>query len=101
MADKAQILAKLKEAVEQQEPEMAEEAAREAISAGIDPIEAIEEGLAKGMNTISQLFDEGEIIVPEIILSAEAFMNAVAILEGALPKDQVKVKLKVIVHTVQ
>jgi len=101
--DKETILEKLKKAVEEQNVEMAEEGAKEALAAGIDPIRAIEKGLSLGMNTISKLFDEGEIFVPQILISAEAFQKAVAILETAIPKEDLKKikKRKVIVHTVQ
>jgi len=100
---KEAILNKLKEAIEELDKEMAEAAANEAVGAGIEPMEAIQTGLGQGMNTISNLFDEGEMFVPQILLAAEAFESAVAILTaGMLESERAKTKLgKVIVHTVQ
>lgn len=97
------VLSKLKLAIEEYDSDMAEEAAREALDAGIDPIEAIQAGLSKGMNTISELFDEGELFVPQILLAAEAFEKAVAILTLSISEEE-KSKAtigKVLIHTVQ
>lgn len=101
--NKMEILTNLKRAVEEFDSNLAEEAAREALAAGIEPMEAIQQGLSLGMNTISELFDEGEIFVPQILLAAEAFESAVAILTAGMSEEsRNKTKLgKVIVHTVQ
>ena len=100
---KEAILGKLKEAIEQLDKEMAEEAAREAKASGVAVMEAIQDGLGRGMNTISELFDEGEMFVPQILLAAEAFESAVSILTADMQEEERnKTKLgKVIVHTVQ
>lgn len=97
------ILNKLKEAIEQLDKGLAEEAAKEAVAAGINAMEAIQNGLGRGMNTISELFDEGEMFVPQILVAAEAFETAVGILTANMAEDEKnKTKLgKVIVHTVQ
>lgn len=99
----ADILAKLKRAVEEQDVSLAEEAAHEALVSGIDPFVAINEGLAPAMKTISDLFDEGEIFVPQILYAAEAFQNAMAILVKNMSQEEIaRSKIgKVIVHTVQ
>ena len=100
---KETILNKLKEAIEQLDKEKAEEAAKEAKAAGIEAMDAIQNGLGQGMNTISELFDEGEMFVPQILLAAEAFESSVAVLTAdMLEEERNKTKLgKVIVHTVQ
>lgn len=100
---KEETLNKLKEAIEQLDLEMAEEGANEAVAAGIPVMEAIQNGLGLGMNTISELFDEGELFVPQILLAAEAFEGAVAILTATMSEsERSSTKLgKVIVHTVQ
>lgn len=100
---KETTLNKLKEAIEQLDLEMAEEGATEAVVAGIPVMEAIQNGLGLGMNTISELFDEGELFVPQILLAAEAFEAAIAILTAGMSEsERSSTKLgKVIVHTVQ
>ena len=100
---KEEILNKLKNAVEEMEVETAEEAAREAVKAGLDPLETIENGLAPAMETISDLFDQGEMFVPQILIAAEAFEKSVAILTENMSQEEMEKskKGKVIVHTVQ
>jgi trimethylamine corrinoid protein len=100
---KEEVYQKLQKSIEEQDTDLAIEAANEARAQGISIIDAIENGLSRGMNTISDLFDQGEIFVPQIILAAEAFESAVQILEQDLSQEDVnKTKRgKVIVHTVQ
>lgn len=97
-----EILAKLKLSIEELDSDMAEEAAREAVAAGVDPLLAITGGLSAGMQTMSDLFDEGEMFVPQLVVAGEAFEAAVAILKAAIPeKDRGGVSLgKVLIHTV-
>lgn len=101
--EQSEILEKLKKSIEEMDSDMAEEAAREAIAAKIDPIVAINDGLAAGMQTMSDLFDEGEAFVPQLVVAAEAFEAAVAILKEAIPEEQKgkASKGKILLHTVQ
>jgi trimethylamine corrinoid protein len=97
------ILNKLKESIEKLDTDLAQEAAKEAVDAGIEAMDAIQNGLGQGMNTISDLFDEGEMFVPQILIAAEAFETAVSILTANMSEAaRSRTKLgKVIVHTVQ
>ncbi len=98
-----EIFDRLKSAVEDLDVEGAEAAARETLAAGIDPFEAINKGLSPAMQTISDLFDEGEMYVPQILIAAEAFENAMKILMENLSAEEASKasRGKVIVHTVQ
>lgn len=100
---KAEINAKLKDAIVNLDSELAEEAAKEAVKAGLNPIEAINDGLSAGMVVISDLFDEGKMFVPELMMAAEAFENAVGILTASLTKEDAQSSAagKVLLHTVQ
>ena len=60
---------RLKKSVIDMDGDDAKAAANEAIAQNMDPIECIEKGLAKGMQVISDMFDDGEVYVPQIILS--------------------------------
>jgi trimethylamine corrinoid protein len=63
-------------------------------------MKCIDQGLGAGMNVISDQFDKAEVFVPQIIISAEAFMEAVEILKPLI-KGGYKAKGKVICHTVE
>lgn len=97
------VLRKLRKSVEKMETKLAKKAAREAVELEIPPVIAIEEGLAKGMKTVSDLFDEGEVFVPHLLVAADAFETAVTILTQSMSKeDKEKTVLgKVLIHTVK
>lgn len=97
------ILKKLKKSVEEMEVLLAEKAAKEAVAAGTDPIVAINEGLAKGMKTVSDLFDEGEAFVPHLLVAAEAFETGVAVLTDSMSQEEKSrtAQGKVLIFTVQ
>lgn len=100
---KEEIYAKLKEAVTELDEDMAVEAAEEAIAAGLDPLECIAEGLSAGMQVMSDLFDEGEAFVPELLMAAEAFEAAVLVLTSGLSDEEKNAAKEgvVVIHTVE
>jgi trimethylamine corrinoid protein len=101
--DQKEILAELRKSIEEMDTELAEKSAKEAVNAGIDPLIAISDGLSKGMETMSDLFDEGEVFVPQLLIASEAFENAVSILTSTM-SEEMKNSVsqgKILVHTVQ
>lgn len=97
------LMEKFKTAIVDMDIDMAEEAAHEAIDAGVNPLECIDGGLAAGMEAVSDLFDEGEAFVPELMEAAEAFGAALNILIPAM-SDEDKESSKagvVVIHTVE
>ena len=100
---KEEIYAKLKESIVEMDTDLAEEAAKEALEAGLDPLECISGGLSDGMAVMSDMFDEGEAFVPDLMMASEAFETAVEILTGSMSAEE-KSKAssgKVLIHTVQ
>lgn len=90
MADEQAILDDLYRAVTEFDADAAAEAARAAVEAGIDPVKAIEEGLAKGLREIGDKFEAGELWLPHLILGAEAMEAAVKVLEAHMPKEELE-----------
>lgn len=88
MADKEKILEKLANAVINYDEDAAMAAVDEAIDAGINPIEAITQGLGAGINVMGERFEKGEIYIPELVLAAEVMSKASEKLQEELPKDQ-------------
>ncbi|WP_415945447.1 corrinoid protein [Selenomonas montiformis] len=87
MGTKEEVLAKLKTCIEELDEDLGTEAAKEAVELGLDPIEAISKGLGAGMQTQSDLFDEGEVFVPQLVVAADIFENAVGILTADLSEE--------------
>lgn len=100
---KEEILEKLKEAITEMDEDLAKETATAAVEAGLDPLECISDGLSKGMQVMSDLFDEGEAFVPELLIASEAFDSAVKILTSSLTEEEKNSASngKVLIHTVQ
>ena len=84
--DKSTILAELENGVKGLQQEVAVEAARKALAAGISPIEAIEDGLAKGIREVGEKFAKKEMFVVELIYAAEIMGAAIRVLEPELKK---------------
>ncbi len=96
-----QILDKLTQAIENLDESAAKEGAKEALDANI-PLTTALEALAKGMDTISEAFDEGEMFIPQLVLAGKAFEGAAAVLTANLSDEERKAssKGKILAHTV-
>ena len=44
---------------------------QEALDAGMAPKEVLDNGMLKGMNIVGEQFKEGEMFVPEVLMSAK------------------------------
>ncbi|MBW2056527.1 MAG: corrinoid protein [Deltaproteobacteria bacterium] len=53
----------------------------EGLAKGMDPIEAIEKGLGKGIIQVGDDFGEGRVFLPELIMAADVMKEGVAILD--------------------
>jgi corrinoid protein of di/trimethylamine methyltransferase len=61
--------------------DIAADLAREAVAAGIDPLEAINRGFVAGVNQVGAAFACGDAFLPELVMAGEAMKAAVAVLE--------------------
>ncbi|MCK5563199.1 corrinoid protein [Candidatus Bathyarchaeota archaeon] len=96
------ILNRLKEAVINYDVDETVKVAQEVIETGFDPLKAIEEGLAAGLQVIGDKFGRGEIFLPMLMISAEATKKALAILEPAVAEGKSRKTLgKVVIGTVE
>jgi len=86
--DKDKLLAEMKAAVLEGEIEDGEVLARQALEAGMDPLECIEDGFVAGINEVGALYEEGEMFLPELVAAAEVMKEALAVLEPELLKSQ-------------
>lgn len=98
-----EILAKLKEAITEMDSDLAVEAANKALELGLDPLKCISNGLSAGMQIMSDLFDEGEAFVPELLMASEAFEAAVKVLTSGMNEEEKSNASNgtVVIHTVQ
>ena len=101
--DKNQILEKLAAVVIDGTEDEAKVLAQAVVANKIDPLEAIEHGLSKGMEIIGGRFDCGEAYLPELLMAAASFNAAMAVLKPELEaqKKQMIKMGKVLIGTVK
>jgi len=83
-----ELYKKLMDTVIDGEPEDAEQVAKEALEAGLDPLTCINKGLMLGIQKVGELFSTGEYYLPELIIGADAMKAALEVLEPALVGGQ-------------
>lgn len=79
MTDKQAIFDQMKELIIQAEKDKAKELATSHIET-IDPVELIEKGLAPAMVVVGDKFGKAEMFLPEMMKSAKAFEEVMAVL---------------------
>jgi corrinoid protein of di/trimethylamine methyltransferase len=67
-------------------PDTAAGLAQQAVSAGIPPIDAINQGFVPGMHEVGEQFARGQMYLPDMMASAEAMRAAMAVLDPELKK---------------
>jgi len=80
MTDK-DVFAKLKETVLSFDEELALSMAEEVVKQGLDPMEAVDNGLIKGLDIIGEKYERDEIFLPELMMAASIFQKVMNILE--------------------
>ncbi|OGS52213.1 MAG: hypothetical protein A3K75_00705 [Euryarchaeota archaeon RBG_13_61_15] len=95
------ILDELRDSVLRYDRAAAENAAKEAIHAKMDPLKAIEKGLVPAIEEIGEKFQKMEIYLPELMLAGDAMKSALALLLPLVPKGSKGVKGTVVLGTVQ
>ena len=78
--DKDKILDKLAQAVLNGDTKEATEVAQEVLSAGIDPLEAIQQGAAKGLDILGERFQRLEAYLPELVMGGDTMKACMAVL---------------------
>jgi 5-methyltetrahydrofolate--homocysteine methyltransferase len=69
----------------------------EALDAGEKPQELLNEVLLPAINLVGEYFDKGKYFLPQLIASAEAMKNSIAVLEPLLLKDSSDEDMPVVV----
>ncbi len=88
---KEEIFDRLSLSIVKADMETAKEAAQEVIQGKVDPIEAIDKGLSKGMDIMGERFSKMEAFLPELIMAAQTFDMVMEILEPEIAAQKRKV----------
>lgn len=100
--DKQEFLDKVAQSVIDSDEELAEQLAKQALDEGMDPLEVINNGYVAGIKQVGDMFECGELFLPELIQASEAVKKATEILNEAIAGgEEKKAKGKVLIATVE
>jgi len=98
-----ELFQKMAQSVLDGDSDTASALAKEAVDAGIDPLDAITKGFVTGVNKVGESFACGQAFLPELVMAGEAMKAAVAALEPEMQKRGVQPTMlgKVVLATVE
>jgi trimethylamine corrinoid protein len=81
----------------------AEDVATRALAAGLSPADIMQNGFVRGIAEIGELFDSGEVFLPELMMAADAMAGATEVTNAALMSagGAAETKGTIVIGTVQ
>ncbi|PWJ49622.1 corrinoid protein [Faecalicatena contorta] len=101
MGKKEEYLKRLSDGVVEMEEDDVAEACQEYLDAGYPAFDGIMEGLVDGMNRASQLYEEEEYFVTDVLLCSDAMYTGLDILRPHLPDEDGETKKKGVIGVVE
>jgi Predicted cobalamin binding protein len=98
---KEEILKALADAVISGDDDEAAELAQKALDEGIDPQEAIVDGLAKGMAVMGDKYERGEAFVPHLMIASAALYEGMDVLTPHIKKDDSARQITGVIGTIE
>ncbi|MCP4146973.1 MAG: dimethylamine corrinoid protein 3 [bacterium] len=96
-----EIFASAKQAIIEGETEAAENVARQGLEKGIPGVDLINKGFIPGINEVGEKFGDGELFLPELIMSANAMQAVIEIINATLEAGEQEKRGRVLVGTVE
>ena len=96
-----ELIRGLQEAVLGFDEEAAVELSKAALEEGVEPYDAIMQGLAVGMDKAGELYDKKEYFVPELLLCSDALYAGLGILQSHVEFAETKAKGQVVIGVVE
>jgi len=99
--DKGELIRIAHNTIVEADEERAMQVIDEAIASGFDIMEILREGFAQGNKELGDRFENGKLSLPELIYSTEVMKKVISAAEAHANIDQVKVKGRVLIATVE
>ena len=96
----SKIFKKIAQAVEDGELEDVVELTKEALDDEEDPQDIMNKGLIAGMNVVGELFKDGTMFVPDVLVAAKAMDAGMDVLKPFLSAEAMKKVGKIVICTV-
>ena len=101
MAENSEIFKKLSDAVVDMDEGEAVKLSNQTVSDGLDAYEAIDRGLADGMERAGVLFEREEYFIPELLMCSDAMYAGLDILRPHIKRGAAAEKRKVVIGVVE
>ena len=98
---KKELFGKLSDAIVNMEEEEAIQLSETVVAEQIDAYEAIEKGLAHGMERAGALYEEEEYFIPELLVCSDAMYAGLEVLRPHLKTDGQAEKLKIVIGVIE
>lgn len=98
---KEELLQRLSDCVLEMEDEDVVDVAEEYVNAGYDALDGIMDGLVDGMNKASDLYDQEEYFVTDLLLCSDAMYAGLEVLRPYLPETDNTDKKKIVIGVVE
>jgi len=82
----SEIFEELKQAIIDGDEDIAGELSQRVIDESINPVDAVQLGLIKGIEVVGELWKSGEVFLPDVMMSAEAMKVGLGLLEPEIAK---------------
>jgi len=92
VSSNSDIIEGLRNAVVNLDVDRVRATAEEAVRHGVNPVEAIEDGLSKGIREIGGKFEAGEAFIMELVLAAEAMKAGIEVFRPLLAAQRLERK---------
>jgi corrinoid protein of di/trimethylamine methyltransferase len=83
-----EMIEKLTNSIIGGDPDAAVALTKEALQAGLEPLDIINQGLVPGMTVVGEKFETGEYFLPNLVIAGSAMQMAMEILEPELEQRQ-------------
>ena len=100
-ASKEELLNRLSDCVLEMEDEEVTGVAEESVDAGYEALDGIMEGLVDGMNKASDLYDQEEYFVTDLLLCSDAMYAGLDVLRPHLPEEETSQKPRAVIGVVE
>jgi len=87
------LFEEMRQSIIRGEKKKAADLARIATERGVSPLEAIDQGFARGIEEIGKRFDREECYLPELVMAADAMIAAMGVLEEAIKQGAERPKI--------
>jgi 5-methyltetrahydrofolate--homocysteine methyltransferase len=96
-----EILQQISEALQKGDHEQVADLTQQAIDAGLEAAQILNDGLMAGMNVVGQRFGAHEIFLPELLIAARAMNAGIDLLKPLFIAGEMPTQGKVVIGTVK